>query len=228
MNTLGICTILFGGWVLPSVTPPIDQPSSVIDPRVAAAADFAAMRKPSPTSAGQSRSVRSAGSRQMPMAPTDPSAQRSSPTGPRWSSATANTKPGSRRATFQRRSSYLSQRGAATGASGVRPPAMRNPALAGTKPFSSYRTTTGVSPYLNLFRTNGFDGIDNYNTLVRPMVEQSYLNRRVSGQLQGLQSSRVRQDSSIRRIGEATSTLQGHGTPQFYQNSKGYFPGQPR
>jgi hypothetical protein len=103
---------------------------------------------------------------------------------------------------------------------------MRSATIAGKKPFSSYRTTTGVTPYLNLFRTNGFDGIDNYNTLVRPMVEQSYLNRRVSGEIRGLQSSRVRQDTSIRRIGEATTTLQGYGTPQYYQNPKGYYPGR--
>jgi hypothetical protein len=56
---------------------------------------------------------------------------------------------------------------------------------AAPKPFSSYSPTPTVSPYLNLFREDLEGGGDfNYNTLVRPQLQQQQFNQQV--QRQGL------------------------------------------
>lgn len=45
-----------------------------------------------------------------------------------------------------------------------------------------------VSPYLNLLRSNSFNvGVPNYQSLVRPQVDQSRFNARTAGQLGRLQ-----------------------------------------
>jgi hypothetical protein len=51
------------------------------------------------------------------------------------------------------------------------------------KPFSNYSAAPTVSPYLNLFRDD-FDGNDdfNYQTLVRPQLEQQRFNEQVQRQ----------------------------------------------
>ncbi len=251
--TIGICTLVFGGWVLPAVTPPIDQPSFVVDPRVAASADFAMVGslprqgETPPSSRGDSgrltgqRGQGTAGTRPMPMMPTDPSWSgsrtrgavpiaapfRSGPPAPRWSRSSADSRPGSRRPAFQPRSAHMSQRASATGATGVRRPAAHASSVAARKPFSSYRPDPAVSPYLNLFRTDtNANTIDNYNTLVKPFVEQRYVNRRFSSEIHGLDRNSRSQSSAIRRLGEATNSLQGIATPQYYQNFQGFFPGK--
>jgi hypothetical protein len=51
------------------------------------------------------------------------------------------------------------------------------------KPFSAYSPTPTVSPYLNLFREDIEGGGDlNYNTLVRPMLQQQQFNQQVQRQ----------------------------------------------
>jgi hypothetical protein len=56
------------------------------------------------------------------------------------------------------------------------------------KPFTSFSPEPTVSPYLNLFRED-FEGNSdlNYNTLVRPMLQQQEVNQQVQRQAQDLQ-----------------------------------------
>ena len=56
-----------------------------------------------------------------------------------------------------------------------------------TKPFSVLSSQPAVSPYLNLFRES-FDGSDdlNYQTLVRPQLQQQSFNRQVEQQAMAL------------------------------------------
>jgi hypothetical protein len=53
----------------------------------------------------------------------------------------------------------------------------------GGKPFESYSPPPTTSPYLNLFRED-FDGSSdfNYNTLVRPMLQQQQFNQQIQRQ----------------------------------------------
>jgi hypothetical protein len=52
-----------------------------------------------------------------------------------------------------------------------------------SKPFSSYSPAPTVSPYLNLFRDDfGGDDDFNYNTLVRPMLQQQQFNQQMQRQ----------------------------------------------
>jgi hypothetical protein len=54
---------------------------------------------------------------------------------------------------------------------------------AANKPFTSYSPAPTVSPYLNLFREDFEGGGDfNYNTLVRPMLQQQQFNQQVQRQ----------------------------------------------
>jgi hypothetical protein len=56
------------------------------------------------------------------------------------------------------------------------------PSVAG-KPFQSFSPSPTVSPYLNLFREDREGGGDlNYNTLVRPMLQQQSFNEQVQRQ----------------------------------------------
>ena len=64
------------------------------------------------------------------------------------------------------------------------------------KPFANVSSRPAVSPYMNLFRED-FDGNSdfNYQTLVRPQVEQQKLNQQFEDQAQAL-SRRVQQISA--------------------------------
>ncbi len=92
------------------------------------------------------------------------------------------------------------------------------------KAFSGYRTPSGVSPYMNLFRpTTG--GVDNYTTLVRPELEQRFLNRQLGNDIRGLQNSTRTQGMNLQQLNKDSRTLQGVGTPQYYQNYGNYYQG---
>jgi len=89
-----------------------------------------------------------------------------------------------------------------------------------TKAFASARPfTSGVSPYMNLFRTGTNNGtIDNYTTLVRPALQQMALNQTVSNDIFGLQRSARLQNAALQQLNQPR-TLQSVGTPQYYMNS---------
>lgn len=98
-------------------------------------------------------------------------------------------------------------------------------ASSGEKAFSGYRAPSGISPYMNLFRRSG-EGVDNYSTLVRPELDQRFLNRQLGGEIRGLQRDTRMQRSNLQQLNRDNRTLQGVGTPQFYQNTGSYYPAQ--
>ncbi|HEY4760187.1 MAG TPA: hypothetical protein VIH42_06375 [Thermoguttaceae bacterium] len=103
--------------------------------------------------------------------------------------------------------------------------AAATPQLA-TKPFSGYRQpTSGVSPYMNLFRSNGLGTIDNYSTLVRPELEQGRMNQQFGAEIHGLENSTRVQGMTLQRLGRDTQNLQGVNANQFFMNYGDYYPG---
>lgn len=55
-----------------------------------------------------------------------------------------------------------------------------------SKPFSSVSSSPTISPYLNLFRQNLDDNTDNYNTLVRPQLQQQQINQNFQREAQAI------------------------------------------
>lgn len=85
------------------------------------------------------------------------------------------------------------------------------------KPFSTYAREPSVSPYINLYRPEGaFGTVGNYYSLVRPMVQQQQLNRRLSRQIDQMQSA-----ISTR----AGSHARGGSTGGYFMNYYGFYPG---
>jgi len=90
------------------------------------------------------------------------------------------------------------------------------PPTAPAKPFSDYRPTQTISPYLNMFSdSTGIARPENYFTLVRPFLDQQQANRRIGAELRGLQRD-------VRRRGQPYG---GGPIPPYYQNLGGYYPG---
>jgi hypothetical protein len=96
------------------------------------------------------------------------------------------------------------------------------------KPFSSYSPAPTVSPYLNLFRED-FDGESdlNYQTLVRPMLQQQQFNEQVQRQAletgKRLQSLSAKSDFNMQ--GSENMMPTGHKTVFNYTS---HFYPQPR
>jgi hypothetical protein len=93
-----------------------------------------------------------------------------------------------------------------------------------SKPFSGYTPTPTVSPYLNLFRNSNSD-VNNYNTLVKPYLEQEQQSRLFGGEIRGLQSSTRLQNNALQKLGKRTDLMGGTTAPEFYQNYQGFYPG---
>ncbi|MEN6405087.1 MAG: hypothetical protein ABFC77_01320 [Thermoguttaceae bacterium] len=111
-------------------------------------------------------------------------------------------------------------------ASFMTPPATAVPQATATqeKAFSGYRPTSGISPYMNLFRRDSGGTVDNYTTLVRPESDQRFLNQRFGNDIRGLQNSTRTQGINLQNLNQQNRTLQGVGTPQYYMNYGNYYP----
>jgi hypothetical protein len=82
-----------------------------------------------------------------------------------------------------------------------------------------------VSPYLNLFRNdNDFGGIDNYNTLVKPMLQQRQVNRQGEWDVRSLQSRSGSQGAELRKLNQRTDILQGTYQADRFKNYFDYYP----
>lgn len=92
-----------------------------------------------------------------------------------------------------------------------------NPALRTQR--SLYNRPT-VSPYLNLLQPQG-GGLPNYQTLVRPAIEQRRQNRETQRQISQLQSA-VALESAQGQRGETMLRPTGHTTGYFYYSH--FFP----
>jgi hypothetical protein len=95
------------------------------------------------------------------------------------------------------------------------------------KPFSGYSPSPTVSPYLNLFRTDlGGNNDLNYNTLVRPQLQQQQLNAQVQRQnielSRRVQSIAAQADYNVEGSKDELPT--GHQTAFMYTGH--YFPQQ--
>ena len=76
---------------------------------------------------------------------------------------------------------------------------------------------------MNLFRVQG-DTLDNYTSLVRPQIEQRFLNKQFGRDIRGLQNRRVQQGVNMQQLYRSNETLQGVATPQYYMNTGNYYP----
>lgn len=107
----------------------------------------------------------------------------------------------------------------------------RNPSFSGSatrrdqKAFASFNPySSGVSPYMNLFRSDTDAGtIDNYTTLVRPALEQQAANQRFNMDIYGLERRARIQQHSLQQMQQQERTLQSVATPQYYMNYGGYY-----
>jgi hypothetical protein len=93
------------------------------------------------------------------------------------------------------------------------------------KAFAGYRPTSGVSPYMNLFRRDSLGTIDNYTTLVRPQLEQRFMNQQFDRDISGLERNNRTQMIDLQQLQRSNQTLQSVGTQQFYMNYGSYYPG---
>jgi hypothetical protein len=93
------------------------------------------------------------------------------------------------------------------------------------KLFANFRAQSGISPYMNLFRTGTALGtIDNYTSLVRPELEQRYLNQQVNKDIVGLERNSRLQQMRLQMLNqEQGRSLQGVGTPQYYMNYGSFY-----
>ncbi len=99
------------------------------------------------------------------------------------------------------------------------------------KPFANYVRPSPISPYMNLFRTDTAGGtIDNYSTLVKPLLQQQRMNRTVArnrGRLNAMEPSLLRNERNLERISRQTQVLQGRlpttGVSSRFMNYGRYF-----
>lgn len=152
-----------------------------------------------------------------------PSGRRSGFSGGRGPASGAYSRPSARRPAYQRYTS-LAPRGSATSDSITSHRAVLARQAAVTKPFSDYTPGSGLSPYLELFRLDTITGADNYNTLVRPLLNQQMMNRQVGSQIRGLQNTTRSQGAAIQNLGRENRFLKGISTPQYYMNFGDYYP----
>ncbi|MEE9602046.1 MAG: hypothetical protein V3V75_01985, partial [Thermoguttaceae bacterium] len=79
-----------------------------------------------------------------------------------------------------------------------------------------------------LFRTDGSESVDNYNTFVKPRMNQQNQNAMAGGQIRSLQNRTQNQGGAIQRIGSQTQALQGRSNHNYFMNRGGYYPGSRR
>ncbi len=253
MNTAFLTwTIVLGGWILPEVgVPELDRfpNASPPAPRVAAsdlhdgalrapsrtAQNDPAVRGGSPYSPYATRpqapamSPSHAARQQMPPVPTDPNAalpQSPMQYGPQ-APGPAGAMPGPARTPYSPTGApgtpgFQRQAGVQPARIGVGVPGISGPGNI-VKPFSDYRQLPVVSPYLNLERLDGLD-FDNYNTLVRPFVDQYQQNYQVQNELQQLQNTINQQHRALQQLNRQTEFYQGNTQPRQFQDTGGFYP----
>jgi len=94
------------------------------------------------------------------------------------------------------------------------------------KPFSNVFRRPTVSPYLNLFRDDGRGAVSNYQTLVRPQLEQIELMQQQTRQTRSLQRlnrqvQQLQQQAAFPISGSTQIRATGH-TTQFMNLSHFY------
>jgi hypothetical protein len=107
------------------------------------------------------------------------------------------------------------------------------PTGSAAKPFSGYSPAPTTSPYLNLFREDFAGESDlNYNTLVRPQLQQQQFNQQVQrqGQEMSRQMQQMAAQSDFNPQGDKGQFPTGHQTVFGYYGhfhpQKAYVPGK--
>jgi len=93
------------------------------------------------------------------------------------------------------------------------------------KPFSGYRPPPAISPYINLFRRDAGDDFDNYNTLVKPFIEQRQFNNRMRQEVQGLDEMSQQQQRALRQMNQRNQVFQGTTDPRYFQDTGNFYQG---
>lgn len=106
-------------------------------------------------------------------------------------------------------------------------------ALPATKPHANYTPAPAISPYMNLFRSDGRNsGVNNYYSLVRPQLQQQAYNQQVQTQVQSLQTTTNIQSQQLNQLN--TQPINPYGMqpaqapsrpPAQFMNLEGYYPG---
>lgn len=91
------------------------------------------------------------------------------------------------------------------------------------KPFSDYQQLPVVSPFLNLERRDGLD-FDNYNTLVRPLLEQHHQNRQFRDEFEIIQENLQQQQRNFQQLQRETELYRIPTAPQPFQDTGNFFP----
>jgi hypothetical protein len=104
------------------------------------------------------------------------------------------------------------------------------PAPMPEKPFSGYRPPQAVSPYMDLYRSNADPGVNNYYSLVKPLLQQDAFMHDTR-QWQQTQTEKgedyvngVLVNSWTNQSGQAGASTSGYGPTSYYMNFHGYYP----
>ncbi|MEO1496339.1 MAG: hypothetical protein AAFV43_04235 [Planctomycetota bacterium] len=93
-----------------------------------------------------------------------------------------------------------------------------------SKPFSNVTQDRGVSPYLGLFNETLDADFDQYNTIVRPQLQQQRVNQQLQRQQQQL-NQRVQQISAQPAFSpQGSQNALSTGHPTFFNNTLNYYP----
>ena len=222
------------GRMLPgSPTPGEETPNTQLPrrqmPRAQGQAQGQGVTGPMPSSPTEPAVPGAEGASGEPQSPTASGAQ-SSTTGTGASAASATPLYGPLAPTASQRpslspgappfgSTLQSSRPMMIGANNVTPPT--------DKAFSTYRPTSGVSPWMNLFRRDTLGTVDNYTSLVRPQIDQNALNPQFRRDIHRLDRNTSQLQGTVQQqLDLQNRTLQGVATPQFYMNYGNYYPNQ--
>lgn len=99
--------------------------------------------------------------------------------------------------------------------------AMRAPSMLDQKPFTGYSPGPVVSPYMNLYLGNNGAGIvNNYYSVVKPMLQQQNMNRQTEQSLRELRIQNRLQQSQLQQLNRQMPGAQGSS----FMNYGGYYP----
>jgi hypothetical protein len=94
-----------------------------------------------------------------------------------------------------------------------------------SQPFANFTPGPALSPYINLFRNDRrFGAVNNYYSLVRPMLQQQQLNQQTDQSLRELRIQNRLQQSQLQQLNSQMPGAQG----STFMNYGGYFPGLGR
>jgi hypothetical protein len=91
------------------------------------------------------------------------------------------------------------------------------------KPFSSYRASSTISPYLRLDYVETDTSTPNYYMFVRPSIDQTYVNREQANENRALRST-VRQASAGGAVTSPAGGIPTTGHSSQFMNGGGYYP----